>query len=335
MVTKDTRRNSYSQSVPASKPVSKTFVIIAISVAALVILGAFLLLTKGQFVGKAISSSQVAQRAPTVPTTTETTQPPTTQQEALPAETSSPPSTTESSTTDSLRVLQIDLELDGVDDTHSWVNVYLTSAIDDKIYAFNPIQLVSSTASSKFISFEMSSLFESKQYSSTISANKDKLVIFGPIIFIIPSAKIYVGRAYLEHSNNNFETLQITLDPISVAYYYVDKVDNKKFNLKLTPFSVCIPDADLESTLIPNVNCGAWSDGCGGFVDAGSCADGNVCVANSCQPAGQVLPANAPQYDKAALEQVFNTLNNGQLKKQQKLSAIVNAVKAWLAAQSQ
>src|SRR3989344_4539607 len=56
MSPKDTvkKNTRYSpQYVPASKPVSKIFVIIAITVAALVVLGAFLFFTN-QFVGKAI-----------------------------------------------------------------------------------------------------------------------------------------------------------------------------------------------------------------------------------------------------------------------------------------
>jgi hypothetical protein len=93
----------------------------------------------------------------------------------------------------------------------------------------------------------------------------------------------------------------------------------------------CVP-----VTACPLNTCGSMSDGCGGSINCASvCAEGQVCGANNaCIPAvSKALPANAPQHDKTVLEQVSNSLSNGQLNKLQKLASIVNAVKAWLAAQ--
>ncbi len=319
MVSKDSVRRS--QSVPASKPVSKTFIIIAISVAALVILGVFLLLTKGQFVGKA-TFSQVAQQVPTVPTTTETTQPQTTQQEAIPAETSSPPPTSSSDD------LHIDLELNRVDRTHSWVNVYLTSASHDQLMGMS-LQLKMEGVSGKFTKVELHPLFKSVTSSGLNTGQINFHAVNTVIIPITPSAKTYLGRVYLQNENGAPGTITINL----VGTPQINYASSNLYLISMTPLSACAPNGILESSLIPNMNCGAWADGCDGFVDAGSCADGNVCVAKSCKSAGQVLPANAPQHDKAVLKQVSDTLSNNALNKLQKLSGIVNAVKAWLAAQ--
>ncbi|MBI4147105.1 hypothetical protein HY494_00445 [Candidatus Woesearchaeota archaeon] len=342
MVSKDSVRRS--QSVPASKPVSKTFVIIAITIAVLVVLGVFLLLTKGQFVGKAISFSQVAQQAPSTtqtepstqlvqqaPSTESTTTTETTQQEVLPGGTSSLPSTT-STTPSSSDDLQIDLELNRVNRTHSWVNVYLTSASHDQIAQFSPLRLVSKNKfTGEFVKVEMQPLFKLVKTDIKNAETLDfSLVDFsgmGPFP-ITPLAKTYIGRVYLKNINDVVGTTQIALHPDSRVFYD----SSNKFILSIAPLSACAPGSQ---TLAPSVEaCGYDNDGCGGFLNYGSCAEGLVCVNNACQSAvSLVLQANAPQYDKTVLEQVSTTLSNQNLGKLQKLSAIVNAVKAWLAAQ--
>ena len=87
--------------------------------------------------------------------------------------------------------------------------------------------------------------------------------------------------------------------------------------------------------------CGVVDNGCGGAVDctavagqSSTCAIGQVCVSNACVSAVSLaLPATAPSHDKTVLQQVSDAVSNAKLTKLQKLAAIVNAVKAWLAAQ--
>lgn len=111
------------------------------------------------------------------------------------------------------------------------------------------------------------------------------------------------------------------------AYYVLNVRSPRRYS---PTNAVCIP-----STSCPQNSCGSMSDGCGGLVNCALvCVEGQTCANNACVPAlSKVLPANAPQHDKTVLEQVSNSLSNGQLNKLQKLASIVNAVKAWLAAQ--
>ncbi len=328
MVSKDNRRNSYSQSVPASKSVSKIFVIIAISVAALVVLGVFLLLTKGQFVGKA-TFTQVAQQAPsttqTEPSTQLVQQAPSTESTAPTTPVSPTPVSTDTISTDTLQNdqlpitpstsddLQIDLELDRVDRTHSWVNVYLTSASHDQIAGMS-FGITFEGVTGQFTKAEVHPLF--KSITSSVSGG---IVSFeageNVIIPIAPLAKTYVGRAYFQTLNGPPVNFKIVMyGDAKIAYS-----SGKFYLVSMAPLSACAPSGNLDK-LIPNVNCGAWADGCGGFVDAGSCTDGNVCVANSCQSAVSQLSSQdqllcqgaiaASAKDKNLLGGVINALKN-------------------------
>ena len=228
--------------------------------------------------------------------------------------------------------LIVDLELNRVDRTHAWVNMYLTSA-KDKVSSF----YIKLNGYGPFGKVELHTLFNSLQ----TEVHGDNVLLIGGPYTMAPSAKTYVGRVYVDQSGQGApKPLEITLDPTSYAY----DSSNNKFSLTLAPFSACTPltgSVMSSCTYLNDKVCGALQDGCGGYIDCGQCTGGDVCITANvagvpgvCKSAvSQVLPANAPQYDKTALQQVSDTLSNAGLSKLQKLSAIVNAVKAWLAAQ--
>ncbi|MDP3698969.1 MAG: hypothetical protein Q8R47_05270 [Nanoarchaeota archaeon] len=220
--------------------------------------------------------------------------------------------------------LTVDLELNRVDRTHAWMNIYLTSSKSQFSFG-NYIELVSN-GFGKLGKMEMHPLFKS---SSIVGGNTINL-IGGPYT-VTPSAKTYIGRVYVDQSGQgNPKPFEVTLGSGG---------DSSKFTL--VPFSACTPLSGTvmaECKYLDDTVCGALPDGCGGYVDCGQCSGGDVCTTgqtyNVCKsPVSQVLPANAPQYDQTVLQKVSDTLKNNALSKLQKLSAIVTAVKAWLAAQ--
>ncbi len=225
--------------------------------------------------------------------------------------------------------LLVELEENRINRSHAWINIYLTSATHTQIQAINNLKFVSSPSSS-FIKVEFHPFFKNLQ----VVMPPSQLSISGSGPFpITPKAKTYLGRVYLQNENGNPATMQITLD-LAVSGVFYDQY-NAKFALKMTPFSFCAPDATMG--LIPGTNCGAWAEGCGRFVDAGSCLEGKVCVSGFCQSAlSQVLSAAAPPKDTGLLTSVSNVLKqtpcdpNDFICKAGKIDAMLTALIAWL-----
>lgn len=89
------------------------------------------------------------------------------------------------------------------------------------------------------------------------------------------------------------------------------------------------PPCVLNTCIGEGFECGALEDGCGGYVDCGFCGSGEVCiVGGQCEtPLSQVLPS-APLHDQTLLEKISAAMA-GSSSKLSKLSALINAIAAW------
>ncbi len=216
----------------------------------------------------------------------------------------------------------------------------------------------------------VSGILGSIDFSKTTSAYG--VLSFTGSVNIMPKSRIYLGsiKAYPKVGGGISVSMSCITSPcagldssvrskafITPGVEYALKLGT----IKTITSSSCISFPEVNCA----GNCGKMDDGCGGIIDCSLISGGITCTAqqycnaqNACVdlaapnvcpdttcPSGQVwangaclsavsqvLPANAPQYDKDALQQMSSALNS-QLSKLQKLSAIVNAVKAWLAAQ--
>ncbi len=108
---------------------------------------------------------------------------------------------------------------------------------------------------------------------------------------------------------------------------------------KIATTSWCVPKTSPGACSGLNLGCGKSTidDGCGGKVECTSstplCPEGSLCVDNKCEKAAsKALPTAAKAHDKKAVEDVSSALSNPSLaNKFQKLSALLQALKAWYA----
>ena len=345
MLPKDAKRNNYaSQTVTTSKPVSKTFIIIVIAVAALVILGVLLLFTN-QFVGQALYVQKYT--GATSPTRTTTTSSPTVTETVVDSGTSD--ITKQVQAVDSIAIQKGDVQLKtdpnamtveleirpivvtpkaflphgggGLQGTGKkfWVDVYLVSASKNTL-ATTRIGLASPYLD--FVPYGdkdfqgVSGILPSPTiFSETTSEVAILQFTVGPgdPVPIMPKAKIHLGS--VKASGGVTDAITFAFDPTSLSLYA--KAGDTKYNLKLGSVKVITPKACVYRAIDLCVGkCGVIENGCGGVIDCDAlnsvdnCASGQVCIANQCKQAvSQVLPASAPPKDTTFLTSISNVLN--------------------------
>lgn len=362
---KDTsRKNNYSPVVPASKPVSKTFVIIVVAVAALLVLGVLLLFTN-QFVGKALysqtttktaltdtsSSRTVVQQAPTVTDTSkqiapvssdlvkEATIQPSQDVSAESASVSlSLGQDTLTTITDSLR---LDLEVKDASTSTFWVDMYLTSSNHATLTKTSLELSLSDQNAAKFASGAIMSFsppFKDVLYQKLGDcSNLNYCIIYQdstkPTIQLIKGAKIYLGKIKMQRvagaaSSANF---QIAVSTNSVASFSDPSAGSYK--VQQTSLSVCVPSTTLPA-------CGVKNNGCGKTLKAqNDCAEGSACVNNECKTAISQLSSSqdqllcqgaidAPAEDKTLLGGVLSALQTNS-DKGDAILAIFTVLNTW------
>lgn len=344
-------RRSSAQLKPARKPVSKTFVIVTVAVAALIVLGVLFLLNTG-FVGKAIQFSRVSSsQEPTLDSSQQLIVPldepeptPVDQQVSVQESSQALPQV-QDLTPDGLT---INFEANDVTDDGFWLDIYLTSQAPTnirtlylKLAATNGATFTNGAVINPIFGNVDTVVSSQGSFGSNVAGYLYLSELAYDTVSLVPQAKIHFGRVEVRYGVGpspqvtEAKAAEIKLDPVSpdvqlpIEVTYLDG-EAKKYNLNVVPLTVCIP-----RTVCSN-SCGILDNGCGGVLacPSNACAQGQVCVNNACISAvGQALPANAPQHDKTVLNQISGALSNAQQGKLQKLAAIVNAVKAWLAAQ--
>lgn len=356
------RKNNYSPTVPASKPVSKTFVIIAIAVAALVVLGVLLLFTN-QFVGKAISlqtttktaltdtsSSRtlVQEQAPTVTDTTEaiksssdlvkeaTVQ---SSQEAIPAEQFVGDAQVGGNSLKVELVANLPTTNLKVGDKF-WVDIYVTPS-GHNVLGPTTIKLnVDNSENSPTASFTGNGQNGNLFTAGTTTYTNGEYKVVGAKQDVVVGTRYLLGKLELEMKG--YDSFDLNLDKekssavqytttYPIQYYTLTQALTKM--VKTTNIA-CIPRTVAQCPQLATLVCGksAFDDGCGGKIECVSptptCGEGLVCINNKCEKAvSQVLPAAAPQYDKTVLDKVSSALKAAD--KQSKLVALINAIVAW------
>ena len=347
MLPKDTRKNVYaSQTVTTSKPISKTFIIIVIAVAALVVLGVLLLFTN-QFVGQALYYQKLATTSPSV---AETVVDSGTTSDITKQVTQVQPSTTQQvQAVDSAAIQKGDVQLiidpnaitveleiralegEGLktfspagaggfnDGKKFWVDVYLVSASKNTL-ATTRIELTSPSLGfvpygNKDFQGVSGILPNPIVFSGTTSNVAILQYTVGPgnPVPIMPKAKIYLGS--VKASGDQTNAITFAFGPTSQSLYA--KAGDAKYNLKAGSVKVVTPKACIYRAADLCVGkCGVIENGCGGVIDCDAlssvdnCASGQVCIANQCKQAvSQVLPASAPPKDTTFLTSISNVLN--------------------------
>jgi len=220
-------------------------------------------------------------------------------------------------------------------------NIYITPNVDTLGLVY--IALLKSGTGAEFTGKVQNGIFayaakgKSKPY-DYFAETAGYLLQFPTPIKVVPHQRYILGMAELKVTGTGNFTV-ILVDKMS--YAGADSADPPKTKYPIIKGSVIVAKylEDSDKVCVPKssaaactaTSCGSMDDGCGGKVECTTCTSGQVCVNNACVLAVSI-PADAPQKDKTVLQGVSAALKDSNSNSIQKLSALIQAIKAWFAA---